>query len=146
MAEPIRLPRSCHVVALSILLALFCLRVAAQLLQSFLELAFLPPFDAWHSGALPYGVLLASQFLIIVFYAWLLRGIATHRTLPNRRRGGLFFIAGLVYFLAMLARMSIGLSGLSGHRWFRSYLPTLFHFVLAGYLIVVGHFHLRSAP
>lgn len=145
MTEPTRLLRRYHVATLSILLALFCFRVAAQLLQRYLELASLPPFEAWHSDTLPYEVLLASQIAIIAIYAWLLRGIATHRTQPNRRRGWLFFVAGLIYFLVMLARMSIGLLGLSVHHWFHSYLPTLFHFVLSGYLLVVGHFHIRSA-
>lgn len=145
MASRIRLPRSCYVVALSILLALFCFRVVAQLLQHYLELAFLPPFEAWHSDTLPYGVLLASQIVIVIIYAWLLLGIVNNRTQPSHRLGWLFFIVGLIYFLVMLARMSIGLLGLSVHHWFHSYLPTLFHFVLSGYLLVMGHFHIRSA-
>jgi uncharacterized membrane protein len=59
-------------------------------------------------------------------------------------QGRLFLIVGLLYFLAMFMRLAIGLSGLSDHLWFRSYLPTLFHFVLSGYLIVVGYFHLHN--
>ena len=136
--------RRLHVVILAILLALFCFRVLAQLLQRYQALPFLPPFDAWHSGALPYGVLLASQALIIAFYAWILLRITTNRLRPSRRQGWLFFNVGLIYFIVMAVRLVIGLTGLSSHHWFRSYLPTLFHFVLSSYLIVVGHFHIRS--
>ncbi len=136
--------RNLYVVVLSILLALFCFRVLAQLLQRYLELPFLPPFDAWQSGAVPYNGLLVSQLLIIVFYGWLLRRIASGRMQPSRRQGLVFLIVGLIYFSMMAARLFIGLTGLSEHHWFRSYLPTLFHFVLAGYLIVVGYFHLQN--
>ena len=44
-----------------ILLGLFCFRVCAQLFQCFFETAFLPPFAAWQSGLLPYGVVRAQQ-------------------------------------------------------------------------------------
>lgn len=136
--------RKFYVVTLSILLALFCFRVLAQLLQSFIEIPFLPPFDAWQSGAVPYEALLASQILIIVFYGWILRRLVLGRMQPSRRQGRVFFVIGLVYFSVMVVRLLIGVTGLSEHHWFRSYLPTLFHFVLSGYLIVVGYFHLQA--
>jgi uncharacterized membrane protein len=63
---------------------------------------------------------------------------------PSRKQGWVFFIIGLIYFLVMAVRLFVGLTGLSGHYWFRSYLPTLFHFVISGYLIVVGYFHLQA--
>jgi len=144
MTVQARPPRKLHVIALSILLGLFCFRVLAQLLQRYLELPFLPPFDAWQSGAVPYGILLTSQILIVVFYAWILLRIMTRRIQPNRRQGWIFFITGLIYFLAMVLRLAIGLTGLSEHHWFRSYLPILFHFVLSSYLIIVGNFHIQA--
>jgi hypothetical protein len=136
--------RKFYVVTLSILLALFCFRVLAQLLQRYIELPFLPPFEAWQSGAVPYNALLVSQVLIVVFYGWILQRFLTNRIQPSRRQGWIFFIIGLIYFLVMAGRLFIGVTGLSGHHWFRSYLPILFHFVLSGYLITVGYFHLQS--
>lgn len=136
--------RKRYVAILAILLALFCFRVLAQLLQSYVEMPFLPPFDAWQSGAVPYSALLASQILLIVFYGWILVRMLTNQLLPSRRQGWAFLIFGLVYFVAMSARLIIGLAGLSEHHWFHSYLPTFFHFVLAAYLIVVGYFHLQA--
>lgn len=132
------------VITLSILFSLFCFRVLAQLTQLYVELPFLPPFDAWQSGAVPYWFLLLTQFLIIAFYGWILWRFATNRVLPNRREGWVFFVIGLIYFFAMAMRLVVGVSGLSQHIWFRSYLPTLFHFVISGYLIVVGYFHIQA--
>ncbi len=133
-----------YVLILSVLLALFCFRVLAQLLQSFVEVTFLPPFDAWQSGVVPYSGLLISQILIIAFYGWILQRFITGRMRPSRRQGWIFFIIGLVYFLSMAARLFIGLTGLSQHYWFHSYLPNLFHFVISGYLLVVGYYHLQA--
>lgn len=136
--------RQFYVLTLSILLTLFCFRVLAQLLQAYVELPFLPPFNSWQSGAVPYKALLASQILIILFLGWILWRILMNRVRPSRRQGLGFFIIGLIYFIAMALRLFIGLTDLSENHWFHSYLPTVFHFVLSGYLMVVGHFHLHA--
>ena len=47
------------------LLILFCFRVGAQALQRWAPVNFLPPFEDWQSGALPYELLLAFQIGII---------------------------------------------------------------------------------
>jgi hypothetical protein len=41
----------------------------------------------------------------------------------------------------MLVRLILGLTVLSGQRWFASPVPTLFHLVLAAYVLLFGHFH-----
>ena len=43
----------------------------------------------------------------------------------------------------MLIRLLLGLTIMRDSRWFTSYLPTAFHLVLASWLLVYGHFHLR---
>ena len=59
-AERIRSARRTrYVAALGALLAAFVLRVIAQLVQLIAPVAWLPPFTAWDSGALPYGVVSA---------------------------------------------------------------------------------------
>ncbi|MDE0207469.1 MAG: hypothetical protein OXP66_15765, partial [Candidatus Tectomicrobia bacterium] len=52
-------------VVMSMLTALFVLRVCAQLVQALYPVGWIPEFEAWQSGVLPYPVLLASQFGII---------------------------------------------------------------------------------
>jgi hypothetical protein len=39
--------------------------MVAQPLSLVVHSAFLPPFESWHSGALPYGLLIASQVAIL---------------------------------------------------------------------------------
>jgi len=46
-------------------LALFAVPVVAQPLSLVVHSAFLPLFESWHSGALPYGLLIASQVAIL---------------------------------------------------------------------------------
>jgi hypothetical protein len=48
----------------------------------------------------------------------------------------------------MLARLILGLTIYHESRWFTSYLPTVFHLVLASWLLAYGHFHYKysSAP
>ncbi len=133
-----------YAIILTTLLTLFCFRVLAQLLQRHFELPFLPPFASWHSGVVPYILLLATQILIVALLAWVLRRLVSRRLQPSRGQGLVFLLIGLVYFLVMAVRLFVGLTGMSEHYWFRSYLATLFHFVLSGYLIVLGHFHLRT--
>jgi hypothetical protein len=106
-----------YVVALSILLALFCFRVLAQLLQRYIEIPFLPPFEAWQSGAVPYQGLLVSQILIIVFYGWILQRLISDPMRRSRTQGWMFLVVGLIYFLVMVVRLLIGLTGLSEHYW-----------------------------
>jgi hypothetical protein len=122
-------------------LALFCFRVAAQLAAAVISLPFLPPFEAWHSGTLPYPVLVVSQVAIVAVYAWMARGIANGRTRPGARLGGWLLVLGGLYFALMVARLILGATLLSGSSWWHAPVPSAFHLVLAGFLIVAGHFH-----
>ena len=60
---------------------------------------------------------------------------------PGRRFGAVVLSIGAVYFLVMIARLVLGLTIFSGVRWFASPLPTVFHLVLAGWLLQYGHLH-----
>jgi hypothetical protein len=48
---------------------------------------------------------------------------------------------GSLYFLSMVARLLLGLTVLNHQRWFASPIPTIFHLVLAAWVLVYGHFH-----
>jgi hypothetical protein len=129
---------------LSALAALFLLRVVAQPL-SLLGTPFVPPFDAWHSGVLPYRVLLLSQFTILAVQSYLAWRLWRAGVTPRRRVGTALLAAGSVYFGVMTARLLLGATILRDHSWFARPLPTVFHMVLAGWLLVYGCFHFRYA-
>ena len=127
------------------LLALFCVRVLAQLIQAVYPLSFLPAFSAWQSGALPYGMLLASQVLIVGFCTTVIWGLIHGTINAASRKGSWYLYGGGIYFGIMILRLVIGLTIAPDHFWFNAHLPTLFHLVLATFVIVYGHFHYTSS-
>ena len=124
-------------------LCLFLIRVIAQPLSLVTGASYLPDFETWHSGALPYGALLTSQILILIVFVYMAWSVSAARITPRRRVGTLVLAGGATYFAAMLARLVLGATVLSNHYWFARPLPTVFHLVLASFLLVYGHFHVR---
>ncbi len=120
---------------------LFGFRVLGQLLQYLHPVSFLPPFEDWQGSALPYRVLLSVQGVILLVLARIASGVSSGAVRPRLSLGYcLHGFAGL-YLLIMTTRLALGLSVLAGHPWFDKPVPTLFHFVLATYLLVLARYH-----
>lgn len=127
---------------LGLLTGLFALRITAQLVQYATPTRLLPPFDAWQGSGLAYPVLLTSQLLILV--AMVFGTGAVHRRVRARKSVGRWLIVlGAVYFASMSARLVLGLTALADITWFAKPLPAVFHMVLAGYMLTLGHYHSR---
>lgn len=129
---------------LALLLVLFCGRVSAQLLQAWSPVEALPPFEAWESGALPYWVLVVCQVLIIIVCARVIWRLHRGVTMPSIQTGKVLLAFGGIYAGLMSARLIIGLTMATDHFWFSARLPTFFHLVLAGFVLVYGWFHVRG--
>ncbi len=125
------------------LFILFCFRVGAQSLQRWAPVNFLPPFEDWQSGALPYELLLAFQIGIIVFCGLIISKFAKNNVCPNRKSGIIYLLIGAVYFSVMLFRLTAGLTFAGDHVWLGAIIPTLFHLVLAAFVLLTGHFHYK---
>ena len=134
-----------YVVILTVLLLLFCLRVIAQLLQAWFPRPFLPPFEAWESGAVPYPLLVVSQVVIIAVCARVIWRLHTGVTVPLPKTGKVLLVIGGIYGGLMCLRLIIGLTVATDHFWFSARLPTAFHFVLAGFVLVYGWFHYTAS-
>ncbi len=126
---------------LAVLLALFCFRVLAQLLQRIAPVSFLPPFDSWQSGALAYEVLVFFQILILAGCLKVLIAFFRGTVLPTARTGRICFALGGIYFAVMIFRLIVGLTVAPDHSWFGARIPTFFHLVLASFILLWGHFH-----
>jgi hypothetical protein len=124
-----------------VLLLLFLFRVFAQLIQSIHPISILPPFEAWQSGALPYSILAMSQLLIMVICARIVWRFFAGTVMPSIGKGRVVLALGLLYFGVMLFRLVMGFTLAQNHVWFSAKLPTMFHLVLAAFLILYGHFH-----
>jgi len=123
------------------LFALFAFRVAAQPAALLIDHPLLPRFESWHSAALPYGVLLGSQVLILTAFGWAAWRFTLGGLVARRRVGIAALALGGLYFAAMVVRLIFGLSMLRHLRWFASPLPTVFHLALAAFVLLCGHFH-----
>ncbi len=120
---------------------LFAFRVVAQLAALLFKPNFLPTFESWHGGVLPYPFLLTIQILILIWLSRTAWQFSHNNVYPHRRLGRVIIIFASMYFFVMLLRLLLGLTILTEHRWFASYLPAFFHLVLASYLFLYGHFH-----
>lgn len=135
-----------YAVALWLLLALFMCRVVGQGLVAFFDVGFLPPMAAWQSGLMDYPWLLGSQLVIVLVYGKICldfsrgRGVAV---VPRRRLGQGLLVFGGWYLLAMMTRYVVRMALYSQERWTGGSIPTFFHWVLAGFLLVLGAYHWR---
>jgi hypothetical protein len=133
-----------HAALLGLLLLAFLFRVIAQLVQAWRPVAWLPPFEAWHSATLPYPALVAAQFTIIAVALWCIVGLVQGDVRPNLRLGQVLQILGWVYLMVMALRLVLGLTVLHRIRWFDAPLPSLFHLVLASMVLTLASFHRRG--
>jgi hypothetical protein len=111
------------------------MRVAGQALVAFFDAGFLPPMEDWYSGLMPYQYLLPAQILIIAVLAKICVDFTRRRGLffePRKFFSTVWLWFGYVYLLAMIARAIF----LWDHP-----LPIVFHWVLAAFVIAVGHSH-----
>jgi hypothetical protein len=127
---------------LAALLIAFLFRVLSQLIQAWRPVAWLPPFEAWHSGALPYPILVTAQALIIAVVLWCIAALMAGDLQPAAGLGRVLQALGWLYFAVMAARLVLGLSLLRHIRWFDAPLPSAFHLVLAAMVLTLASFHL----
>jgi hypothetical protein len=124
--------------------ALFALRMLAQPLAGLRGFEWLPPFQSWHSATMPYGLLLAAQIAILFLLVQTALRFTRGEVTARHRLGTFLMVFGSLYFVSMLVRLVLGLSLFSENRWFASWLPTLFHLVLAAYILLVARYHLHN--
>jgi hypothetical protein len=126
-------------VVMSVLVALFFLRVAGQLLVTDGGVSFLSPIEQWQSGLLPYPLLVVAQgailvlLLVITSSTWRGRGVVTVR---RPRLGRLLAWFSYAYGAAMIVRYGITIAIHPEWRWSGHTIPIAFHGVLATYLFL----------
>jgi hypothetical protein len=126
------------------LAALFLLRVLGQALVAAAGPAWLPPMAAWHSGLLPYPVLLASQVVILALQAWIALDVTRGHGRCARRRppvGRALRWISYAYAGAMAGRYVLTVALRPERRWLGGTIPIVFRWVLAAYLFTLGRYH-----
>jgi len=127
------------------LTGLFALRVAGQAVQFWMPQEFLPAFAAFQGSNLSYPTLLLAQLLILALMLRTCLRIGSGKSVPNRRVGrGLAWFGG-IYMAGSVARIAVGIALPSAPAWFSTWIPALFHLVLAGFVLTAAHYHLRHS-
>lgn len=127
--------RLLNVITLWICVYLFCARVLGQIYIGIYSnvgmLHYLPAWEFWYSGLLPYPLLLISQILIIQ--------LMTLMAYDFSRKSGFFFVKSskiqkIIRYFSILYFSSMLIRGL----WFKDphMIPIVFHCVLATFLFV----------
>ena len=133
-----------YAVALSVLFGLFVVRVLAQAVVGLGYGGFLPPWEEWFSGLVPYPQLLASQLIIVFAYGAVTRDFVRQRGFfitPRRWLGTVLLGVGSVYFSVMVISYAIRMSLYPPERWTGGAIPIVFHWVLAAFILVLGAYH-----
>ena len=134
-----------HACLLGLLAMLFVGRVVAQLIQYFQPVDVLPTFDEWQSGALPYGALVMLQLAIVAGQVLVMRAVSRGRRLLPREWRQTVSAFAVMYLAVMVFRLIAGLTFADGGGWLDARLPTIFHLVLAAYLLLWMH-HESGGP
>lgn len=139
--------RGRDVALMSVLVALFTLRVVGQAAVTYGGATFLPPVAQWQSGLLPYPVLLTGQAILL--------GLLVRVTLAAGRGTGVFAVprprlattlvwVSYAYAAATIVRYGATMALRPEWRWFGHTIPIVFHGVLAAYVFFVGRCLVRG--
>lgn len=121
----------------------FALRTLAQALQIGSPVTWLPQADAFQGSELPYPLLLGAQVAILALMLRVCLRVLRGGFIARVREGRVLFVSGAIYMIAMLGRLGIGLTVPAAASWFRAWIPTAFHLVLATFILTLAHLHLR---
>jgi hypothetical protein len=133
-----------YAVVTGVLAFAFFLRVLGQLLVAFFQVRFLPPMAEWYSGLLPYPILLPIQLLILTVQGKISRDLwrgAGYFAIGRPATGRLLCWLSYAYIALMLLRYVLTMWWYPERRWLHGAIPTVFHWVLAAYLFVLGRYY-----
>jgi hypothetical protein len=136
-----------HGPILALLTLLFALRVFGQALVAFVGVTWLPPMEQWFSGLIPYPALLIIQLLMLLLMIkvaseiWRGKGFYAE---PRPHWSQFLIRFSAVYAAIMVLRYILTMILQPEMRWFGSAIPITFHFVLAAFIYVLGHYHRRA--
>ncbi|HWI36284.1 MAG TPA: hypothetical protein VNU64_07510, partial [Burkholderiales bacterium] len=98
-----------HALLLWLFTGLFTLRVLGQAVQFWWPHSFLPEFGAFQGSRLPYGVLLATQLVILAVMIYYALRVMRGALPPSEQAGRVLLWLGWIYMAGSIARIVIGL-------------------------------------
>ena len=128
-----------HARVLGLLALLFVGRVVVQLIQFLHPVEVLPRFEEWQSGALPYELLVVAQLAIVAGQLRVVGAVSRGERLLRREWRRVISAFAAVYLTVMVFRLIADLTFATGEGWLDARLPTIFHLVLAAWLLLWVH-------
>ena len=131
--------RRAYAAVMSVLLALFLLRVVGQIVVAIAAPRWLPPMARWYSGLMPYRYLLPTQMVFLLVMTAMTVSVARGNPPLGARpvgAGAWVVWASYAYALGMVVRSIRYLMAAPERRGVL--IPIVFHFVLAGFLFAYG--------
>jgi hypothetical protein len=123
---------------------LFALRVLGQAVQRWAPQPLLPAFDEFQGSSLPYWLLLSAQILILAAMTLISWRVQAGMLAPSARAASVLAWAGGIYMAGSLVRIAVGLAVPAAPDWFRTWIPAIFHVVLAGFVLTLAVYHRRG--
>ena len=136
-----------HGPLLALMTILFACRVLGQALVAFVGVSWLPAMKQWFSGVIPYSSLLIIQLLMLMLMVritgevW--RGTGTFAVVRPHWAEFLMKFA-CAYAGLMILRYALTMILHPEMRWLGDTIPIFFHFVLASFIFVIGHYHKKK--
>lgn len=133
-----------HGPLLAFITVLFAGRVLGQALVAFVGVPWLPPMEQWFSGMIPYPPLLIIQLLMLMLMIKITTAIWRGKGAFADVRphwSGILMKFSAVYASLMVVRYILTMILHPEMRWFGDIIPIIFHFVLAGFIFVLGRYH-----
>ena len=127
-----------------ILTVLLIGRVAGQLVVARWAPRWLPPFEQWQSGLLPYPVLVFGQAIVLTLMIWISldfsRG-AGFWVEPHPALGRAALWWSYLYFGAMVVRYIVRMTRRPDQRWLGGTMPIILHSLVALFQWLFGSYH-----
>jgi hypothetical protein len=133
-----------HGPTLAFLTLLFFVRVLSQALVAFFGVTWLPAMAYWYSGLIPYPTLLATQIVMLIVMVKISNDIwrSTGFFAVVRPSWSRFLVRfSAIYAGAMALRYVLTMIFRPEMRWLGGTIPIFFHFVLAGFIFVLGRYN-----
>lgn len=140
-ATPTTLSQKRYAGVLGVLLLLFVGRVLAHLLQTLHPVTFLPDVTAWHSGVLPYPLLLPTQFLLIAIMGTVVFRMRSGKIRPRPAAGNALLSLGCLYLSLAIFRLASVFTFGAGHAFLGALIPSIFHVALSSWFVTLGLYH-----
>jgi len=130
-----------RVLGLWFCLAVFVARVLGQFEVLLHAPPWLPPFEAWSSGLIPYSILLPVQVLLVAWMAVIAsdhaRSAGSLRVHDPRKRTVLHALAA-IYAVSMLLRLFVTLAYPPHTLLDRGLIPVVAHWAIAGFVYLAA--------